>query len=400
MAAATYWLTGTSAPCLSLFKPFSFDGFRFGAAPQLLSALGPEPGAQDDGGRSLWWQGERLHRAVLRDYPARSAAFLPELARLQGEFVRRTAETRANGQPQAHPSRRPRGRGTPCCNRVERRVDSRACRATCTGYPSINAPGDLRTAPPDCLLFEPACRKAPARLRTHVRAVYNAVNQHIRSHSLSSVSTSAASEQAAAPSLLLPYLALVAGVLCISFTAIFTKWAAVPGPVAAAWRMLVATAVLAIPFAREARRWTDKERAGLKWGVMGGLWFAVNLALLNSALLLTSAANATLLDNTAPIWVGLGALVSLQGETARPLLDRPGAGAGRRSRRHRLQPGCRDPPSARRRAGVHRRPLLRGLPAEHAACPPQPERPFLCMDHCRHGRRGPVRDQPRHAACP
>jgi drug/metabolite transporter (DMT)-like permease len=41
---------------------------------------------------------------------------------------------------------------------------------------------------------------------------------------------------------------------------------------------------------------------------MGGLWFAVNLALLNSALLLTSAANATLLDNTAPIWVGLGAL--------------------------------------------------------------------------------------------
>jgi drug/metabolite transporter (DMT)-like permease len=122
------------------------------------------------------------------------------------------------------------------------------------------------------------------------------------------VSTSAPAGQTAAPSLVLPYLALVGGVLCISFTAIFTKWAHVPGPVAAAWRMLVATAVLAIPFAREARRWTDKERAGVKWGIMGGLWFAINLALLNSALLLTSAANATLLDNTAPIWVGLGAL--------------------------------------------------------------------------------------------
>jgi drug/metabolite transporter (DMT)-like permease len=72
--------------------------------------------------------------------------------------------------------------------------------------------------------------------------------------------------------------------------------------------MLVATIVLAVPFMREARRWTAKERAGVKWGVMGGLWFAINLALLNSALLLTSAANATLLDNTAPIWVGLGAL--------------------------------------------------------------------------------------------
>jgi drug/metabolite transporter (DMT)-like permease len=106
----------------------------------------------------------------------------------------------------------------------------------------------------------------------------------------------------------LPYIALVTGVLCISFTAIFTKIANVPGPVAAAWRMSVATVVLAIPFAREARRWTAKERAGLKWGVMGGLWFAVNLGMLNSALLLTSAANATLLDNTAPIWVGIGAM--------------------------------------------------------------------------------------------
>ncbi len=125
---------------------------------------------------------------------------------------------------------------------------------------------------------------------------------------MSSASTTVAADQAAAPSRLLPYLALVAGVLCISFTAIFTKWAGVPGPVAAAWRMLVATIVLAVPFAREARRWTAKERAGVKWGVMGGLWFAINLALLNSALLLTSAANATLLDNTAPIWVGLGAL--------------------------------------------------------------------------------------------
>lgn len=118
----------------------------------------------------------------------------------------------------------------------------------------------------------------------------------------------AAAHRPAKSSLLVPYLALASGVLCISFTAIFTKWAGVPGPVAAAWRMIVATAVLAIPFARESRRWTDKERAGVKWGLMGGLWFAVNLALLNTALLLTSAATATLLDNTAPIWVGIGAL--------------------------------------------------------------------------------------------
>ena len=104
------------------------------------------------------------------------------------------------------------------------------------------------------------------------------------------------------------YLALAVGVLCISFTAIFTKWASVPGPVAASIRMLVATVVLMIPLALHLRR-TGLPRAGVRFGVMGGLWFGINLGMLSSALLLTSAANATLMDNTAPVWVGLGALV-------------------------------------------------------------------------------------------
>ncbi len=99
--------------------------------------------------------------------------------------------------------------------------------------------------------------------------------------------------------------------LCISFTAIFTKWAAVPGPVAAAWRMTVAAAVLTLPFLRQVRRQAHgrlpSPRNGALWGVLGGLTFALNLGMLNSALLLTSAATATLLDNTAPIWVGIGA---------------------------------------------------------------------------------------------
>jgi len=110
------------------------------------------------------------------------------------------------------------------------------------------------------------------------------------------------------PGLRRAYAALLAGVLCISFTAIFTKWAALPGPVAAAYRMFIAAAVLAIPFARQTKRWTPGARACIPWGILGGLWFALNLGLLNSALLLTSAATATLLDNTAPIWVGLGAM--------------------------------------------------------------------------------------------
>lgn len=105
------------------------------------------------------------------------------------------------------------------------------------------------------------------------------------------------------------YLALMAGVFCISFTAIFTKWAAMPGPVSAALRMTIAALALTIPLIRQARVRGCLFPSGARWGLLGGVSFALNLALLNSALLLTSAATATLLDNTAPIWVGLGAMV-------------------------------------------------------------------------------------------
>ena len=105
------------------------------------------------------------------------------------------------------------------------------------------------------------------------------------------------------------YLILFAGVICISFTAILTKWAALPGPLTAAYRMIVASAALAVPFLYAARQRGVLFPRGSRWGVLGGITIALNLGLLNSALLLTSAATATLLDNTAPIWVGIGALL-------------------------------------------------------------------------------------------
>ncbi len=99
--SATYWLTGTSAPCLSLFKPFSFDGFSGEAASELQRALGPEPGAQYDGGASLWWHGDRLHRAALRNYPAKTQVFLPDLHALQARFLAEAQSAERGGSVNA-----------------------------------------------------------------------------------------------------------------------------------------------------------------------------------------------------------------------------------------------------------------------------------------------------------
>jgi drug/metabolite transporter (DMT)-like permease len=111
-------------------------------------------------------------------------------------------------------------------------------------------------------------------------------------------------EQAAAEDRVVAYLALVAGIVCIAWSAIFVRWTDIPGPASAFYRMLIPAVVLLPTFA------TDRKRERLTGGTwiiigLGGLFFALDLALYNTAILRTSAANATLLGNNTPIVVGL-----------------------------------------------------------------------------------------------
>lgn len=103
-------------------------------------------------------------------------------------------------------------------------------------------------------------------------------------------------------------MAMIFGVVCISTSGIFIKLASVPGPVAGAYRVGIAATLMLVPFLLHARRVRWTRRMLLLAGV-GGIFFACDIALWNTALLSTSVANAVLLGNTAPIWVGLGAIV-------------------------------------------------------------------------------------------
>ncbi|HMB23006.1 MAG TPA: DMT family transporter [Anaerolineales bacterium] len=103
------------------------------------------------------------------------------------------------------------------------------------------------------------------------------------------------------------YLALAFGVVCIACSAIFVKFAALPGPTSAFYRVLFAAAI-AVPW----WLWKRPSRPSVNAVILtlaGGVFFAIELVLWQVALLVTSAANATLLVNIAPVWVGLGALL-------------------------------------------------------------------------------------------
>jgi len=75
----TVFATGTSAPCTSIFKPLWVD------APPTNPR--PVPAATNDPD-SLFWSHERLHRAVLLNFPERIRAYASDRDALEAGFVR------------------------------------------------------------------------------------------------------------------------------------------------------------------------------------------------------------------------------------------------------------------------------------------------------------------------
>jgi len=80
----TFWLSGTSATCTGIFKPVYLGGAG-------LPDLGPEPSGTRDR-ESLWWTHERLHRAVIRDYPTRLSVYRSERDALEAAFLAEAAD--------------------------------------------------------------------------------------------------------------------------------------------------------------------------------------------------------------------------------------------------------------------------------------------------------------------
>ncbi len=81
-ARTVHWMTASSAPCLSIFKPLLFETG--------LPDQGARPADRADAS-SRWWRHEALHRTALDNYPTAHAAFADIRDRLEADFRARIA---------------------------------------------------------------------------------------------------------------------------------------------------------------------------------------------------------------------------------------------------------------------------------------------------------------------
>lgn len=106
-----------------------------------------------------------------------------------------------------------------------------------------------------------------------------------------------------------PYFALAVGVLVLSLSAFFIRWAEAPGTITSFYRMLSASIIL-LPI------YSVKEsfRINLSWKILlfpalAGFFSAMDHSLWSTALGMTRVANATLFNNMAPVWVALVSII-------------------------------------------------------------------------------------------
>jgi len=110
------------------------------------------------------------------------------------------------------------------------------------------------------------------------------------------------------------YVALGVGILSLSFSAMFVRWADAPGPVTAFYRLFFSVFLL-LPFFLPRLKTNPSIRSrSVILPLLAGVFTACDLGLWTASLSYTTASNATLLGNTSPLWVALGTWFILKQE--------------------------------------------------------------------------------------
>ena len=107
------------------------------------------------------------------------------------------------------------------------------------------------------------------------------------------------------------YLLLPVGIIAISTASIFIKLCDAPALVIAAYRLTLASILLA-PFACHKKIWQKWNGSELRWLSLSGIFLALHFAFWIASLKFTSVASSVVLVSTNPLFVGLGAWLFLK----------------------------------------------------------------------------------------
>ncbi len=100
-----------------------------------------------------------------------------------------------------------------------------------------------------------------------------------------------------------PKASLIIGILCISFSPIFVKLAG-GSPITSGYYRIFLAWLCLLPYCL-AKRNLKIGRRDLMVALLGGVVFALDIAVWNLSLTKISATVSTLIANLAPVWVGL-----------------------------------------------------------------------------------------------
>lgn len=116
--------------------------------------------------------------------------------------------------------------------------------------------------------------------------------------------------------MLKPRLALLVGIVCISIFPILVKLNYTPGLISAFYRMFIAV-ILVVPYALFIKKlkWYSPKTMVLMF--VCGILFGSDVAVWNIAIQESTATQASLLTNLAPVWVGVGSYFFLTNKPSR-----------------------------------------------------------------------------------
>ena len=112
-----------------------------------------------------------------------------------------------------------------------------------------------------------------------------------------------------------PKLALICGILCISIFPILVKLKLAPGLISAFYRMFFAFLFL-LPYVLITKNFKLPKTKILLLAALCGILFSSDVAVWNIAIQDSSATQASLLTNLAPLWVGIGSFFFLKSKPA------------------------------------------------------------------------------------